>query len=547
MVSIFARFRKKQHSPEPIVEQHSQQPIAISVDDLEPSNYSNSGYANTNWNGDKFYDGFGITKDYEIVDYDLLRRRSKQIFFDNLYARGLIRRLITNIIGTGLTLEATPDKDTLSLDSEYIAQWSERVEKRFSFWSKNPKLCDFKKLRTFGAIQRQAEMMAMVSGDVLCVLRVSTSGLPTIDLIDASKVQSPMNDTMHAQAKNRGNKITRGVELDPNGRHIAFYVRQDDGSYIRIASEGARTKRKQAWLHYANEKLIDDVRGQPLLSLVVQSLKEVDRYRDAEQRAAVINSMIAMWVKKTEDKIGSLPISGGAVRRDIKETQNDSQGRKDVQFSSNMPGMILQELQQGEEPVSYDTRRPNVNFQVFESAIIDAIAWAHEMPPEILKLSFKNNYSASRAAVQEFQIFIDKKCSEIADEFLNPIYQEFLVSEVLNGSVQADGLLESRTNQQLWHIYGAWMSCDWAGVVKPSVDLYKEVKAHELMLDKGLITYEKSARYLTGMKYSKVVSQLKKENMQLAEALEPLINSGLTKHENPNLINDEDLIRDEDN
>ena len=99
-----------------------------------------------------------------------------------------------------------------------------------------------------------------------------------------------------------------------------------------------------------------------MLALVVQSLKEVDRYRDAEQRAAVINSMIAVWVEKTENKMSSLPLTGGALRKDTVTTQNDAQGRKEVQYSNHMPGMMLQELQQGEKPTSNDTKRPNVNF-----------------------------------------------------------------------------------------------------------------------------------------------------------------------------------------
>ena len=274
----------------------------ISIDELE--NSSAGGYSNATWNGDKFYSGFGITKDYNVVDYWKLRRRSKQLFTENLYARGLIRRLLTNEINKGLALEATPDGEILNVETNTLSDWSEMIERRFSIWAKLPELCDHKSLRTFGAIQRQARMMALISGDVLVIIRQGASKLPTVELIDADHVENPMSDTLFRQAKARGNEIKHGVELDPNGRHIAFYVKQDDGTHIRVPARGARTGRRQAWLVYGTERMVDDVRGQSLLALVVQSLKEVDRYRDAEQRAAVINSMIAMWVKKTEDKMG---------------------------------------------------------------------------------------------------------------------------------------------------------------------------------------------------------------------------------------------------
>jgi len=510
----------------------------ISVNDLY--NYSeshNGGYSSVPWGGDKFYSGFGITKDYSIVDYTLLRMRSKQLFTENLYARGLIRRLITNEINKGLALEATPDAGTLGIDPEILGDWAEFIERRFAIWGKNPTLCDHKRQKTFGAIQRQARMMALVSGDVLIVLRQGKAGLPTIELIDADNVENPLSDKFYRAAEARGNSIVHGVEVDRNGRHVAFYVKQERGDPVRVTAYGARTGRRQAWLYYGTERMVDDVRGQSLLALVVQSLKEVDRYRDAEQRAAVINSMIAMWVKKSEDKMGTLPVTGGAVRKDTYTTQDDSQGRKDVEFSANLPGMVMQELQTGEEPVSYDTRRPNVNFGTFEASIINAIAWANEIPPEVLTLAFQNNYSASRGAVNEFKMYLDKTRPMLGEEFNDPIYQEFLVSEALVGTVRMPGFLESRQNANQWDILGAWTSADWSGAIKPNVDLLKEAKAYQVLVQEGWITRERAARELTGMKYSKSITALARENEQLAAATEPLIKAGIVKDENPDLVN----------
>lgn len=508
----------------------TQAAMVIDVDQLQ--NHS-GGYSSSAWNGDKFYSGFGITKDYSIVDYWKLRLRSKQLFTENVYARGLIRRLITNEINKGLALEATPDADILGMTTEDLSNWSETIERRFSIWGKSPWLCDHKGLDTFGAKQRQARRMALISGDVLVILRQSAANLPTVDLVDAEHIANPLSDTLIRQATARGNDIIHGVEVDPSGRHIAFYVTQDDGTSLRVPARGERTGRRQAWLLYGTERMIDEVRGQPLLALVVQSLKEVDRYRDSEQRAAVINSMIAMWVKKSEDKMGTLPVTGGAVRKDTYTTQNDTQGRKDVQFSSNLPGMVMQELQTGEEPVSYDTRRPNVNFGTFEAAIINAIAWANEIPPEVLTLAFQNNYSASRGAVNEFKIYLDRIRTGFGEEFNDPIYQEFLISETLNGVIDAPGFLDSRRDPSRWYIYGAWASADWSGAIKPNVDLLKEAKAYKVLMDEGLITRERATRELTGMKYSKSVRQLNRENQQLAEAVQPLIEAGIIKDENP--------------
>jgi lambda family phage portal protein len=519
----------------PSSKQNSTVPV-VSINDLKDTNAYSEGYSNTHWDGDKYYGGFGITKDYDIVDYWKLRKRSKQLFTENLYARGLIRRLLTNEINKGLALEATPDASILKMDEDTLAEWSEMTERLFNVWGKNPELCDHKKLRTFGADQKQARMMALISGDVLVIVRQGEHKLPTLELVDADLVEDPASDARYRRAKNRGNKIKHGVEIDSNDRHVAFYVRQADDTHKRVPARGVKTGRKQAWLVYGTERMIGDVRGQSLLALVVQSLKEVDRYRDAEQRAAVINSMIAMWVKKTEDKMGTLPVTGGAVRKDTFTTQDDSQGRKDVQFSSNMPGMIMQELQTGEEPVSYDTRRPNVNFGTFEAAIINAIAWANEIPPEVLTLAFQNNYSASRGAVNEFKMYLERIRNGFGEEFNDPIYQEFLISATLIGAIDMPRFLESRRDPSQWHTYGAWVSADWSGAIKPNVDLLKEAKAYKLLCDEGWITRERATRELTGMKYSKSVQQLVRENEQLAAATQPLIDAGIVRDQNPDAV-----------
>jgi len=490
----------------------------INVEDL--SNFSGG------WNGEKFLGGFGVTKDYEIVDYWTLRKRSKQLFTENIYARGLIRRLITNEINKGISLEATPDNKILGISDEEADEFAETIERRFTIWGKNQTLCDHARTDTFGSLQRQARLMAIVSGDVLVILRVNKNGTPNIQLVDAENVRTPNSDKMIRDAKARGNTIEHGVELNQSKRHIAYYVNNSKGESTRIATTGARTGRKQAFLYYGTEKLLGEVRGQSLLGLVIQSLKEIDRYRDSEQRAATINAMLALWIEKGEDKISSKPWGSGAIRKDLVETQDDSQGRKDVEFSANMPGMIFQELQHGEKPHSYDTKRPNVNFAVFEEAIINAIAWANEMPPEIMTLGFSSNYSASQAAVSEFKMYLEKVRSDFGDCFLDHVYKDFLLSEVLSDNVEAKGFLEAyRTNQ--WDIYGAWGLATWAGAIKPAIDMLKMIKAYKLAESEGWVTNDRAAKDIFGMKFSKVVQQNTRENKQKAEMTKPLQDAGI--------------------
>ena len=46
------------------------------------------------WNGSKYEGSFGSLTDFTFVDYWTLRKRSLRLFRENLYAKGIIRRLL---------------------------------------------------------------------------------------------------------------------------------------------------------------------------------------------------------------------------------------------------------------------------------------------------------------------------------------------------------------------------------------------------------------------------------------------------------------------
>lgn len=495
-----------------------QTPI-ISVNDLEPTAYNGvySQYS-TLYDGDKFPGGFGPLQVIQN-DYWALRERSEELFTNNMYAAGLIRRLITNEINAGLSPEAIPDEQILGVPDDSLNDWTEMTENRFGLWGKNPKMCDWYQLHTFGALQRMARMEALIGGDCLVILRYSkVTGLPSVQLVKGAKVVTPLT-----KEPRNGNDIKHGVEIDKNGRHVAYWVKQTDGDIKRVPAFGEKSGRRVAWMIYGADRRFDDVRGRPLLSLVLQSLKEIDRYRDSAQRKAVINSILAMFIKKTEDKPGTLPIQGGAVRRDVTTTTDGDGKQRNFNIASHLPGLVLEELQTGEDVVLKGGDGTDTNFPVFEEAIIQAFAWVNEVPPEILRLAFSNNYSASQAAINEFRIYQDKIWSEFGECFCTPIYTEWTISEALTRRTTMNGFLEAWRDPNKYDIYGAWLSVEWQGNVKPSTDRVKQGKGSQLAIELGLSTHAREARINHGTKFSKNAKRLKRENELLAEARRPLL------------------------
>lgn len=499
----------------------------VDVNTLDPFAYAGqTSFDPWQWSifdGGKFSGGFGATQ-IQQIDYWTLRARSDQLFNENLYARGLIRRLITNEINTGLTPEACPDEQVLGMAEDSLSDWTEIVENRYILWGKNPQVCDWLKESTFGEIQRTVRREALVGGDVLVVLlQDAATRMPAVQVIRGSAVRTPLEMTVARLPK--GHTVQHGVEFDAVGRVYGYHVTQKDGSSRMIRAYGPASGRRQAWLVFGTDKRLDDVRGQPLLAIVLQSLKEIDRYRDSAQRKAVINSIMALFIKKTEDKPGSLPFTGGAVRRDsatVTDSTTDAAPRK-LNIAQQLPGLVFEELQTGEEPVLKGGEGTDINFGVFEEAVIQAVAWANEIPPEILRLAFSNNYSASQAAINEFKIYLNRIWTEFGEQFCSPIYNAWLVSEVLNRKISAPGLLDAWRDPAKYDLFSAWVAVDWYGSIKPSTDTFKQARGSKLLVEEGWSTNAREARVTTGTKFSKNIKRLRRENEQKAEALRPLL------------------------
>lgn len=497
----------------------------VDADALRPYSYSgqqeSSPSQHSIHDGGKFAGGFGPTQ-IQTTDYWTLRARSAQLFNENLYAKGIIRRLVTNEINTGLTPESFPDEGVLGVAEGSLSKWTENTENRFALWGKSPGVCDFLREKTFGALQATARQEALIEGDVLVVVTQNRqTKLPTVQLVSGNAVDTPYLGIKNLR---EGHEVKHGVELDKQGRQTAYYVRQKDGTFNRVAAYGEKSGRRRAWLVYGTERRLDEVRGQPLLTIVLQSLKEIDRYRDSTQRKAVVNSFLSMFIKKTQDKMGTLPMTGGAVRRDEVTTTDDSGGApRTMQALGMMPGTVFTELQHGEEPVLKGGEGTDSNFGEFERTIMQAVAWANQIPPEILTLAFSSNYSASQAAINEFKIYLNKFWEDFGCTFATPIYQEWLISQVLLGKIAAPGFLEAWRDPGKHDVFAAWVNVEWLGSIKPSTDMLKQAKGSELLVANGWSTNAREARITTGTKFDKNIARLRIENEKKADALRPLL------------------------
>lgn len=482
------------------------------------------------WNGSKFEGSLGPVSDYTFVDYWTLRKRSLRLFKENLYAKGIIRRLLWNEIHTGLVAAPVPVGSVIwpkleeSEQETKAAEYADIFATEFNLYASTPAVFDWGKKQSFGDFQKQVRFESLICGDGIIISRIDEeTGLPRWQWVNGDCIRtdysySPMN----------GNWVRHGVEFDKNGKKVAFHVRTEiDGNvkYERVPVRGEKSGRLISWMVYGSETLLDDTRGEPFLADTLYMLKDLDRYRDAETRAAVINAMLAFFVERSEEPAGkgARPSDGlsrlkSSVGPELPEPKDyDVPSRQFGEELREMkPGTFFDDLDPGQKIVSPATNRPNVNYRIFEEAIISALAWTHGIPPEILMLKFGSNYSASRQANNEFEIYLSKQVEENANAFCRPIYCSFITQAILTGAIKAPGFLSAYNNLKKWRISSAWLQTAWLGLSRPSVDREKEIRASQLAVDNGFSTFDKESLRNSGMTFKQVMQTQKRERDYMA-------------------------------
>jgi lambda family phage portal protein len=427
-----------------------------------------------------------------LLDLPDLRARSRDLERSAPIAAGAVATTTTNVIGDGLQLQASIDKDVLGLTADQADRYEREQEREWAYYCKR---ADFTRVQHFDELQELAYRSRKQSGDVLAVRRFRKDRGDVygtkVQLIEADRVCNPNYAT-------DSDTIVGGIEVDADGVHVAYHVARKHPGSLRLAGNSweriaARDKDGRLLAVHIFERMRPELtRGVPYLAAVIEHLKQISDYSDAEVTAAVTSGFITMAIETPLDDDENPPVG---ERGDANLADNE------VKLGA---GAVLS-LAPGEKANLLNPSRPNANFGPFMEAFLQQVGVALQLPMELLLMHFTASYSASRAALEMAWQTFRKERSRFAWRFCQEVYGWFMDEAVASGRLHRPGYFADPVIRE------AWLGAEWIGPSRASLNPKMEAEADEIDIRNSVKTREQVCIERTGGEVDRKIEQLQRE------------------------------------
>lgn len=460
------------------------------------------------YDGEKNLGEIGPIRSY-LPDYKALRARSWQSFLESDVTQIIMNRWITWVIGEGLTLQAEPNKKALEIMGITVDtnEFSEKVEALYSLYA-DARESDHARMQTKNEISSDVLKNAIIGGDCLVILRFENN-TPTIQVVDGAHVETPLgkgSDTFPMKLEN-GNRIENGIELSSKNEHVAYYVKRAGvlGVYDRVEARSPKTGLLMAFMVYGNRYRLDNHRGIPLISVVLETIKKLERYKEATVGSAEERQKIAYVIEHALGSTGENPLLAQMAKvSGFDGNENfptDSAGQdlaNKIAATTNKQTFNL--------PIASQIKslegKGELYFKDFYTVNFDIVCACIGIPPNVAMGKYDANYSASRAAIKDWEHTLNVKRKMHSNQFEKHVYSFWLHIIILKNVVQAPGFLQAWLGGN-WMGIEAYIKARFAGPNVPHIDPLKEVQAVRLKLGTTgaalpLTTLEHATRELNG-------------------------------------------------
>lgn len=337
-----------------------------------------------------------------------LRNRSRDLVRNNCYAKRGISVIKSNVIGTGIITQVKgPNPKKADKLDALFHEWAEQT------------LIDYNGVNDIYGLQSLIMNGVPESGEVLIKKRFvsAKAGLPVplqLQIIEPDHLDGALVNTKAAS----GNEVVQGIEVDANGRKVAYHLTEHHPGDWTIYNDSYKTYRVPAdqIIQIYDITRAGQLRGVPWLAAAIVKLRDLDEFEDAQLIRQKIAACFTAFVHDAD-----LDSSAGS---------DDTTGMLGDKVE---PGMI-EHLPPGKE-VTFGTPPGVIGYKEYIATHLTAIAASLGITYEAMTNDYSQvNYSSGRMGWLEFQRNItDWQNRLIIGQFMRPLFKWFIEAANLAG------------------------------------------------------------------------------------------------------------------
>lgn len=378
--------------------------------------------------------------------YDLMNRRVRSEEMNNAQIKGIIRSLTDLVVGEGMQCFADPFEPWLDLvafdeaDFDSDLRYMLESDHWFEKWANDPNQCDAEGKKSWAEMQRLALSECVQTGDAF-LLRVTRNEpgrlvplcyqLLEREQLDISKEQVATTDQ---------HKIVNGIEIDADGREVAFWI-LDAHPFDTYSTAGSRSTRIPASRisHLFLFNRPSQSVGVSWLHAIGQNNFDRDKFIGAEIQSAAKAALLTAYIKRKRPGSGSLGLDDGY-------DATDDYGNEKVKLGGSP---IFAEIGIDEEVGMIESTKPNPDADPFIKILDHDTAAGAGINYYTLTGRYENtSFSSARAAKLDEDGHIRPLQGWFGRNFVMPTRLEWTRQAFASGLITSVGLSEFERNRR---------------------------------------------------------------------------------------------------
>ena len=435
------------------------------------------------------FNAYNTSLDTDLfTSLNVLRARSRQLTQNNPYGQKFLRMVASNVVGQGFTLQNRsmdgPKPDTVDAKS---------IESAFAAWARRG-VCDVTGQLSFADLCRLIMRTVACDGEVLIrKIRgrsVNKFGF-SLQILDIDRLM------VQEQRKfDNGNVMRMGVEIDPMGKPVAYWVRSSHPYDPWMQSSAPVEERIPAEdiFHFFIPMRPEQRRGVPWMHAAIERLYHIG---ELDQSALVA-------ARKGADNLGFFVSPNG------EPPDATGGGTNDAPIEVSVPG-TYDTLPEGYDFKAYDSKYPNEMYPEFIKSALRGVASAIGVAYSGLANDLEGvNYSSIRSGVLEEREFWMELQDWFISAFLEPLYEDWLKLALGMGAITGPTGFPLPATK-----YEKFAAHEWQGRRWGWVDPLGDLQASVLAINNGLKSRTRICAEM-GLDREVVWQELEREQQEMA-------------------------------